>query len=184
MFGRDLPKAEGIVDKLPMESFRGKTKPDVYPGQGDNLKIGYFVGCGVDVIQVKAGAATFEELKKIGKSVTVLNNCCCGLPPWSYGDLENTKKLALKNLKVFAEADVDVIVTDCSSCASFLKEYKKVFKDDPANLALAEKIESLFQDVVEFLATRGDGKTMGAGEGEAGPLRGAAAPGDGSEGDG
>jgi len=167
IFGRDLPKAEGIVEKLPMESFRGNTKPGVYPGQGDKLRIGYFVGCGVDVIQVKAGAATFQELKKVGKSVTVLNNCCCGLPPWSYGDIENTKKLALKNLKVFTGADVDVIVTDCSSCASFLKEYKKVFKDDPENLALVEKTASLFQDVVEFLATRGEGKAQAGTEGEA-----------------
>ena len=163
IFGRDLPKAEGIVEKLPTESFRGTTKPGVYPGQGDGLKIGYFVGCGVDVIQVHAGKATFEELKKIGKSVTVLDNCCCGLPPWSYGDLENTKKLALKNLKVLSEADVDVIVTDCSSCASFLKEYEKVFKDDPTNLAVVEKTASLFQDSVEFLATRGE-KTAKAGE--------------------
>jgi glycolate oxidase iron-sulfur subunit len=167
IFGRDLPKAEGIVEKLPMESFRGNIKPGVYQGQGEKLKIGYFVGCGVDVIQVKAGTATFEELKKIGKSVAVLNNCCCGLPPWSYGDLENTKKLALKNLKIFSEADVDVIVTDCSSCASFLKEYKKVFKDDPENLAVAEKTVSLFRDVVEFLATRGKAKAETGSESEA-----------------
>ncbi len=152
IFGRDLPKAEGIVDKLPMKSFRGDVKPDTYPGQGDKLKIGYFVGCGVDVIQVKAGSASFEELKKVGKSVTVLSNCCCGLPPWSYGDIENTKKLALKNLKIFAEADVDVIITDCSSCASFLKEYKKVFHDDPEQLALIEKIRPKLRDIVEFLA--------------------------------
>ena len=157
ILGRDLPKAEGIVDKLPMESFRGNIKPKTYPGQGDKLKIGYFVGCGVDVIQIKAGMASFEELKKIGKSVTVLNNCCCGLPPWSYGDIENTRKLAIKNMKMFAEADVDVIVTDCSSCASFLKEYTKVFKDDPKNLALAEKTVPLFRDIVEFLAGQ-DGK--------------------------
>lgn len=158
IFGRDLPKAEGIVEKLPLESFRGKIKPKTYEGAGDQLKIGYFVGCGVDVIQVKAGKATFEELKKVGKTVTVLNNCCCGLPPWSYGDVENTKKLALKNLKIFAEADLDVIVTDCSSCASFLKEYTKIFQDDPENLALAEKTVPLFQDVVEFLYTRGEKK--------------------------
>lgn len=151
IFGRDLPKAEGIVEKLPMSSFRGTIKPQTYNGQGDNLKIGYFVGCGVDVIQVEAGKATFKSLKKIGKSVTVLDNCCCGLPPWSYGDIGNTKVLAEKNLKIFAEADVDVIVTDCSSCASFLKEYKKVFADDQEKLALIEKTRSKIKDVVEFL---------------------------------
>ena len=166
IFGRDLPKAEGIVEKLPTESFRGTTKPGVYPGAGEELKIGYFVGCGVDVIQVQAGRATFEELKKVGKSVTVLDNCCCGLPPWSYGDLENTRKLALKNLKALTEADVDVIVTDCSSCASFLKEYKKVFQDDSENLALVEQLSSRFQDSVEFLATRGE-KTSRSGADQA-----------------
>jgi len=151
IFGRDLPKAEGIVEKLPMKSFRGTTKPKTYAGSGTDLKIGYFVGCGVDVIQVDAGTATFESLKQIGKSVTVLNNCCCGLPPWSYGDIENTRVLAEKNLKIFAEADVDVIVTDCSSCASFLKEYKKVFAEDPQKLELVEQTRAKIRDVVEFL---------------------------------
>ncbi len=153
IFGRDLPKAEGIVEKLPTTSFRGTTRPETYPGQGKDLKIGYFVGCGVDVIQVDAGTATFNSLKRIGKSVTVLNNCCCGLPPWSYGDIENTKVLAEKNLKVFAETDVDVIVTDCSSCASFLKEYRKVFAGEPQKLELVEETRKKLRDVVEFLYT-------------------------------
>jgi glycolate oxidase iron-sulfur subunit len=151
IFGRDLPKAEGIVEKLPTSSFRGTIKPAVYQGQGADVKIGYFVGCGVDVIQVEAGKATFESLKKIGKSVTVINNCCCGLPPWSYGDIENTKRLADKNLQAFSEIDVDVIVTDCSSCASFLKEYKKVFADEPQKLEIISQQMAKIRDVVEFL---------------------------------
>lgn len=161
IFGRDLPRAEGIVEKLPTKSFRGITKPETYAGEGKDLKIGYFVGCGVDVIQVDAGNATFESLKQIGKSVTVLDNCCCGLPPWSYGDIENTKVLAEKNLKIFSEADVDVIVTDCSSCASFLKEYKKVFADDPEKLELVEKTRGKIRDMVEFLYTAEFGEREG-----------------------
>ena len=104
IFGRDLPKAEGMVDKLPMSSFRGTVKPGVYPGTGDKLKVGYFVGCGIDVIQVQAGKATFEALKSKAQSVTVLDNCCCGLPPYTYGDIGNTKLLARKNLDVLEKA--------------------------------------------------------------------------------
>ena len=59
--------------------------------------------------------------------------------------------MAEKNLKIFAETDVDVIVTDCSSCASFLKEYKKVYKDDQQKLELVEKTRPKIRDVVEFL---------------------------------
>lgn len=151
IFGRDLPKAEGMVDKLPMSSFRGTIKPGVYPGTGDKLKIGYFVGCGIDVIQVQAGKATFEALKAKAKSVTVIDNCCCGLPPYTYGDLGNTKLLARKNLDVFEKLDVDLIVTDCSSCASFLKKYPKIFKDDERDAARANKELPMIRDVVEFL---------------------------------
>ncbi len=150
IFGRDLPKAEGIVDKLPTSSFRGTLKPGVYPGKGEKLKIGYFVGCGIDVIQIEAGKATFAALQERGKSVTVINNCCCGLPPYSYGDMENTKKLAKKNLETFEGLDVDVIVTDCSSCASFLKKYPKIFKDDPL-YERAKRCLPKVRDVVEFL---------------------------------
>lgn len=166
IFGRDLPKAEGIVEKLPMSSFRGTIKPGQYQGQGEELKIGYFVGCGVDVIQVAAGKATFESLKKIGKSVTVLDNCCCGLPPWSYGDVGNTTLLAEKNLKVFAAADLDVIVTDCSSCASFLKKYPKVFEDDPKHKELADQKLPMIKDVVEFLYATEHGTVEHKGSGE------------------
>lgn len=155
IFGRDLPKAENIVEKLPMASFRGTIKPGVYDGEGDQLRIGYFVGCGIDVIQVESGKASFEALKKIGKTVEVLDNCCCGLPPWSYGDVENTKKLAIKNMKVFSELEADVIVTDCASCSSFLKKYPKVFEGDENDLQRAEQQHPLFQDMVEFLATKG-----------------------------
>lgn len=157
VFGRDLPRAEGIVEKLPMASFRGSIKPGVYPGSGDKLKIGYFVGCGIDVIQVEAGKASFEELKKVGKSVTVLDNCCCGLPAWSYGDVENTKKIARKNLKIFSELDVDVIVSDCASCSSFLKKYPKVFEGDGQESRIAEKQTTLFKDMAELLASQGVG---------------------------
>ncbi len=159
IFGRDLPKAEGMVDKLPMSSFRGTVKPGVYPGTGDKLKIGYFVGCGIDVIQVQAGKATFEALKAKAKSVTVIDNCCCGLPPYTYGDIGNTKLLARKNLDVFEKLDVDLIVTDCSSCASFLKKYPKIFKDDERDAERANKELPMIRDVVEFLyADDQDGK--------------------------
>ncbi|THB76530.1 MAG: (Fe-S)-binding protein [Desulfobulbaceae bacterium] len=158
IFGRDLPKAEGIVEKLPMSSFRGTIKPGVYPGKGKDLRVGYFVGCGVDVIQVTAGKASFEALKETSKSVTVLENCCCGLPPWSYGDVDNTRKLAAKNMKIFSENDLDVVVTDCSSCASFLKKYAKIFKDDTALDPAGQKNMPKFQDMVEFLSGKSDTK--------------------------
>ncbi|MBT4877639.1 MAG: (Fe-S)-binding protein [Desulfobacula sp.] len=151
ILGRDFAKAENIVEKLPPKPFRGIVKPGVYKGQGESLRIGFFVGCGVDVIQQEAGFASLKILKEIGKTVIVLDNCCCGLPAWTYGDINAAQKLALKNLEIFSSQSLDVIVTDCSSCAAFLKKYAKVFEDDKNNHDFAKSQVPLFQDMVEFL---------------------------------
>lgn len=156
IFGRDFSRAEEIVEKLPPLPLRDRIKPGVFKGSGDALRIGYFVGCGVDIIQQDAGRATIEILKKIGKSVRLLDNCCCGLPAWTYGDLEVAKKLAGKNLKTFSAGNFDVIVTDCSSCASFLKKYPVIFEDDDQKHQLARNISSRLKDMVEFLFSNVD----------------------------
>ena len=151
IFGRDFSRAEEIVEKLPPLPLRDKIKPGVFKGSGDALRIGYFVGCGVDIIQQDAGRATIEILKKIGKSVMLLDNCCCGLPAWTYGDLEVAKKLAEKNLITLSAGNFDVIVTDCSSCASFLKKYPVIFKDDDQKHQMAQNIFPRLKDMVELL---------------------------------
>jgi len=150
IFGRDFSRAEEIVEKLPPLPFRDRIKPGVYEGSGESLRVGYFVGCGVDVIQQDAGEATLQLLKKNAKSVTLLNNCCCGLPAYSYGDIEAAKRLAGKNLDILASDEFDVIVTDCSSCASFLKKYPEIFAND-SRREQAEKAASRFKDMVELI---------------------------------
>ena len=152
IFGRDFSKAEEIVEKLPPLPFRDKIKPGVYAGSGETLRVGYFVGCGVDVIQQEAGESTLHLLKNIAKSVTLLNNCCCGLPAYSYGDMGAAKKLAGKNLDILASDEFDVIVTDCSSCASFLKKYPEIFAAD-SRKPQAEKIAARFKDMVQLLVS-------------------------------
>lgn len=149
--GPDLHKAEGIVEKLPTKPFRGSVKPQQYKGEGRTLNIGYFVGCGIDIIQQEAGHESLKLLKKIGKTVTVLNNCCCGLPAWTYGDIDAARKLALKNLEALSAQSFDVVVTDCSSCAGFLKHYEKVFKGDDANLNRIKNQMPVVQDMAEFI---------------------------------
>jgi glycolate oxidase iron-sulfur subunit len=150
IFGHDFSRAEEIIEKLPPLPFRDRFKPGVYEGSGETLRVGYFVGCGVDVIQQEAGEATLQLLKKLAKSVTILNNCCCGLPAYSYGDIAAAKKLAGKNLDILASDEFDVIVTDCSSCASFLKKYPEIFADD-GRRQQAEKVASRFKDMVELI---------------------------------
>jgi glycolate dehydrogenase iron-sulfur subunit len=152
MFGRDFTAITDIIDQFPERPFRDKNRPGEYRGEGRNLRIAYFVGCGVDIIQQEGAAATLALLRKIGRNVTVLDNCCCGLPAQSYGDLEVARKLASKNLETLSNRTADVIVTDCSSCTSFLKKYPDLFEADDPQKTEAKKVAAKVRDLVEFVA--------------------------------
>ncbi len=152
IFGRDFASAEDIVEKLPVKAFRDRNHPGVYQGSGKELIIGYFIGCGVDIIQQQTGNATLQLLRQIGRQVHVLDNCCCGLPAYSFGDLEIAQKLAQKNLQALASGPYDVIVTDCSSCASFLKKYPVLFPETDSRFKAATAFSANIRDIVEWLA--------------------------------
>ena len=150
IFGRDFPKANDIVDRLPSKPLRDILKPGIYEGEAEAINIGYFVGCGVDVIQQQTGLATFDYLKKNAKTVTILENGCCGLPAWSYGDIPIARKMAEKNLGVLSEQSLDYIVTDCSSCAAFLKKYPQLFDENAAAKTSADELIPKVRDLVEI----------------------------------
>jgi glycolate oxidase iron-sulfur subunit len=152
IFGRDFSRAEAIVDRLPAQPFRSRFTPGTYDGQGRSLRVAYFVGCGVDVVGHAAGEATLALLRRLSRSVHVLNTNCCGLPAWSYGDLAAARKLAGRNLPIFQVESVDAVVTDCSSCTAFIKKYPRLFSEgDPLHRA-AHAVAAKARDVSEWLA--------------------------------
>jgi len=151
IFGRDFPKAEGIVEQFPKQALRDKIEPCELEGEGESLRIGYFVGCGMDIMAPLAAEASIALMLGIAKSVSVLGNCCCGLPAASYGDREAAQKLAEKNLALFGDA-FDVIVTDCSSCAAYLKKYPELFPEGDPRHEQAKAVAGRVRDLVELLA--------------------------------
>ena len=150
IFGRDLARAEEIVERFPRIPWRRQNPPGIYPGRGERLRIAYFVGCGVDILQQSAARASLRRLRRMGTSVAILDNGCCGLPAWSYGDLRAARRLAEKNLNLFAALNVDLIVTDCSSCASFLKKYPRLFAAGDPRRAAAEAAGAKVRDILEL----------------------------------
>ena len=150
IFGRDFSRSEGIVKRLPSKALRNRIKDKIIAGEGKTLRIGYFAGCGVDIVQQDAGKATLRLLKKIANTIVVLDNCCCGLPASFYGDLPVTLKLAKKNLDTISLDTFDFIVTDCSSCSSFLKKYPSLFPENDSRHELAKTLSSKTKDVIEL----------------------------------
>jgi glycolate oxidase iron-sulfur subunit len=130
-------------------------------------RIGYWVSCGYNYFLPEAGLATVAVLADRGAEVVVLDNACCGLPAWVYGDTPAARRLALRNLeRIGAAADCDYIVSDCASCASHLKEYEALLGDDRKHGEMASQLSSRVRSLSELLAAQADGRSLAV---DAGP---------------
>lgn len=122
------------------------------PGSGRGKPVGYFLGCAIDYAFPEVGESSLDLLEAAGYEVAVARNVCCGLPPYSYGDVESARALARRNLEELERIEGEAIVTDCASCASFLKEYPKLFEEDQSMRERASAVASRVRELSEFLS--------------------------------
>jgi len=114
-------------------------------------KVTYFVGCAIDYAFPDIGESTLDVLDALGYQVSVVPNVCCGLPPYSYGDLESARALARKNIQVLQSAGGETIITDCASCSSFLRDYPELFERDDPVQASAREVAGRVKDLSQLL---------------------------------
>lgn len=149
----DLSKAEQMLDTLPACSARSLIK-EVNPAKGEKkYTVGYFLGCGTDLLQPDVALATIDVLTRNGVEVIVPKNTkCCGLPHIANSKIETAQKLMVHNIKIYNSYDFDYIITDCASCSaalsaknmSFLFKGLKIEKE-------AMKFASKIFDLTKFL---------------------------------
>lgn len=144
--GRRIPE---IAGKFLRQQVPVVAKPPV--GVETKMRVGYFIGCANDFIFPQVGKKTINFLNKNGVEVIIpKEQGCCGAPVWfGAGDFETGRKMADKILKVFQ--DVDIIVTDCATCSSALKEYPKFLADTPERMDSYSKFSAKVKDISEFL---------------------------------
>jgi iron-sulfur cluster protein len=121
--------------------------------QEPKYSVGYFLGCGIDLLYPDAGAATIKILQHNGCAVRCAQeHVCCGAPAFYYGDEPAAKHLAKLNIEILEKLDVDVIVSDEATCSGFLKNYPKLLRDDPAYVQRAERLSRRIRELSEFLS--------------------------------
>ncbi|HJN14722.1 MAG TPA: (Fe-S)-binding protein [Armatimonadota bacterium] len=160
-----LAKADSLVEKMPPKFFRDQMKdlgfedaedlPEGYlrlkpAGEPTGPSVAYFVGCGSNFQVPSQVVGAIRLMSAGGCDIIVPPNCCCGLPPYSYGDREAARVLAEMNVKTLSAIDVDVIVTECGSCSSFLKKYPKLLAESDL-LEAAEALQGKTRDATEIL---------------------------------
>ncbi|MDD5127553.1 MAG: (Fe-S)-binding protein [Dehalococcoidales bacterium] len=164
-----LPKTEGSIRHLPnflSALGKGRQIPQIAPkflrqmvpvvnkppeGTPTRMRIGYFTGCMTEYVFPELGKHIIDFLTRNGVEVVVPEaQGCCGAPVYlGAGDFNNGRKLADTNTKSFA--DFDYVITDCASCASAIKDYKKFLADNPQREEAYGKFGDRVKDISEFL---------------------------------
>ena len=147
---RDL---ESQLPAVPARPLRGRL-PEVTPPVGERKrKVGFFLGCAQNLLFAETSAATVRVLARNGcEVVTPKETQCCGMPAVGYGRQDEMRAMARHNIETFEKWDVEVVVTDCATCGSMLKEYGHYLADDPAWAERAQAFSARVRDISEFLA--------------------------------
>jgi glycolate oxidase iron-sulfur subunit len=148
---RDL---EAMLPHQPQRPLR-QVLPEVTEAKNESrYQVGFFLGCAQSLMFADESAATVRVLARNGCTViTPKETVCCGMPAAGYGRQDLVIEQARHNIALFEQADAEIIVTDCATCGSTLKEYGKLLAADPAWAERAAQFSAKVRDVSEFLAT-------------------------------
>jgi glycolate oxidase iron-sulfur subunit len=145
---------EAMLPRLPQRPLR-QVLPEVTHAKGESrLQVGFFLGCAQSLMFAEESAASLRVLARNGCTViTPKETVCCGMPAAGYGRQDLVRKQAQHNIALFEQANVEIIVTDCATCGSTLKDYGDLLADDPAWVERAVSFSKKVRDVSEFLAS-------------------------------
>lgn len=125
--------------------------PAITPGAG---RVGMLTGCIMNVSFAGVHADTAELLRRSGFDVVVpRSQFCCGSLHGHNGEGERAMRLAADLISSFPKG-LDAIVVNSAGCGAFMKEYGRLFREDPEMSGPATAFAAKVADFSEFLAQR------------------------------
>lgn len=127
-----------------------------------NTRAALFATCIIDQLYPEVGVSVVRTLRRYGVSVDFpAGQTCCGQPLYNSGFTAGARRLAIRVLDAFADADC--VIVPSGSCGAMLRVfYLDLFADDAERLAQAEALAGRVYEFTEFLA----GIVQPAGEGD------------------
>lgn len=147
---RDL---EAMLPHIPQRPLRHTLPVVTKAHEQSRQRVGFFLGCAQNLLFAEESAAAVRVLARNGCTIITPREVeCCGMPARGYGRFDQVKAQARHNISLFEQYEVDVIVTDCATCGSTLKEYGSFLQDDPEWAERAHDFSQKVRDVSEYLA--------------------------------
>ena len=156
-FGRQLAGIEALIPARRVHAALRRTVAVETPALGESRgRVAFFLGCVMNAVLSDASAATVKVLTRNGFTVvTPHDTTCCGAPHIEEGELEGYRRVARRNVALFAGLDVDAIVTDCAACGAELKKYGKTLANEPVYAERAQAFSDKVYGLSEFLRHHG-----------------------------
>jgi len=143
---RGLAEADAHVEDVPLVFLEERL-----PQSGKGANWLYFAPCGPNYLFPRVGLATYSALGKLRGEGAPLQNGCCGLLAYNYGELKDARTLAERMIESAEKTPGAPVVGDCSSCVAFLKSYPQLFLSDADWRARAERFAERVEDAIEAL---------------------------------
>jgi len=152
---RQLRDMERQLPGIPARTARSQIA-EVTAAMGEQrARVGFFLGCAQNLLFTEGSKATVRVLARNGNQVITPRSAqCCGMPAIGYGDWDALRAFARHNIELFEKLDVDVIVTDCATCGSSLKEYGHYLAGEPLWAERAAEFSARVQDISEYLSSQ------------------------------
>ncbi|MEM1503673.1 (Fe-S)-binding protein [Domibacillus sp. 8LH] len=147
---------EAIMPQSVSPKERKKT-PDRVKAKGEKkYTVAFFTGCIMDAMFQRINRLSIELLAEAGCDVVVIQKqTCCGALHAHSGEMEEAKRLAKQNIKVFEEENVDFVVNNAGGCGAMLYEYSHLLANDQEWAARALAFSKKSKDISEVLISCG-----------------------------
>ncbi|UCE62668.1 MAG: FAD-binding oxidoreductase, partial [Nitrospirota bacterium] len=154
---RRLAEGARIPPNLLLPQLAKRHLRDRFPElcQADHLKkarVAYFHGCAANYLNDGVGDAIVALLARQGIKVALPPQRCSGTPVETYGFRDLVKEGARENLQNFAS--YDIVLTSCASCTLSLKDYIRLFQNEPEEAA-AVNLAGRVKHISEYLVQQG-----------------------------
>lgn len=150
-----LREMDAMLPVIPEIFFHADT--GILPAVGARrAKVAMLNGCVMPLLFGDINESTVRVLRANGCDVVLpKDQTCCGALNLHNGETIAAKAMARRNIDVFLQAGVDVIVVNAAGCGAAMKEYDYLLRDDPAYADKARRFSALVKDAAEFLVGLG-----------------------------
>ena len=152
----NLQQMEAMTPELGWSELT-RALPKRVPAAGPaRARVGVVAGCVQRVFFPAVNEATLRVLAAEGCEVLVPpGQGCCGALSMHSGRDEESLAFARALIERFERLPVDTIVINAAGCGSHLKDYGRLFQNDPAWAERARAFSAKVKDVHEFLVALG-----------------------------